>query len=231
MIQGGGGGPGENDTTGLLVRSTSTRWTKGSIIAVDAGVHLSAIEDIVRQHLPNAIRASAPTRSSGRLLPPVPTMSPGKTRDSSKDKNHLKFFSPIAEARGSRAPSPSREVKKNYVLKSGPFSDLMVPYESPASIASYMLRNLISTIVITHPHLDHLSGFTINTAALGGSRKKIIAGLPKTIEAIKTHIFNDVIWPNMSDEDGGIVFIVPRNDRTLILGGEYLVPLEQRLSC
>lgn len=34
--------------------------------------------------------------------------------------------------------------------------------------------------------------------------KKRIAALPHTIAAIRKHIFNDFIWPNLSDEDGGV---------------------------
>lgn len=63
----------------------------------------------------------------------------------------------------------------------------------------------MSTYLITHPHLDHLSGFVINTAAFHNtSRPKKLAGLPSTVNAIKLHLFNDVIWPNLTDEDGGV---------------------------
>lgn len=43
----------------------------------------------------------------------------------------------------------------------------------------------------------------VNTAAFQGSRPKRLAGLPKTIEAFKNHIFNNIIWPNLSDENNG----------------------------
>lgn len=66
-----------------------------------------------------------------------------------------------------------------------------------------MHRNLIDTYLITHPHLDHIAGFVINTAGLPGSRPKRLAGLPSTIAAFKNHIFNNVIWPNLSDENNG----------------------------
>lgn len=94
------------------------------------------------------------------------------------------------------------------LLTSGPFADLEVPFESVKGNAAYFMRNLISTYLITHPHLDHISGFAINTASFQHtSRPKRIAALPSTIDAIKNHIFNDVIWPNMSDEDGGVGFV------------------------
>lgn len=43
----------------------------------------------------------------------------------------------------------------------------------------------------------------VNTAALPGTRPKRIAALPKTIDAFKKHIFNNIIWPNLSDENNG----------------------------
>jgi len=64
---------------------------------------------------------------------------------------------------------------------------------------------LVSTYLITHPHLDHLSGFAVNTASFQHTyQPKCLAALPSTIDAVKDHIFNDVIWPNLSDEDGGV---------------------------
>ena len=94
------------------------------------------------------------------------------------------------------------------LLTTGAFADLEVPFESAKANAAYFMRNLISTYLITHPHLDHIAGFAINTASFQHtSRPKRIAALPGTINAIKNHIFNDVIWPNMSDEDGGVGFV------------------------
>jgi cAMP phosphodiesterase len=72
----------------------------------------------------------------------------------------------------------------------------------------HVLRSYISAYLITHPHLDHLAGFAINTAAFHAtSRPKTVAALPSTVEAMKRHIFNDVIWPNLTDEDGGVGFV------------------------
>ncbi|RYP13534.1 hypothetical protein DL765_006856 [Monosporascus sp. GIB2] len=64
-------------------------------------------------------------------------------------------------------------------------------------------EHILDTYLITHPHLDHISGFVINTAGLPGTRQKRLAGLPSTISAFKSHIFNNVIWPNLSDENNG----------------------------
>ena len=92
--------------------------------------------------------------------------------------------------------------KRPVTLQNGPFKGLEIPHNKAKSNAAHITRTLIGTYLITHPHLDHISGFVVNTA-LPGSRPKVLAGLPSTIEAFKNHIFNNVIWPNLSDENNG----------------------------
>lgn len=95
------------------------------------------------------------------------------------------------------------ELALPYVLRTGPFAGLKVHSASAKTNAAKIQGDLIDTYLITHPHLDHISGFVINTAGLAGPRRKKLAGLPSTIQALKTHIFNNIIWPNLSDEDHG----------------------------
>ena len=104
------------------------------------------------------------------------------------------------------------------VLESGPFAGLRFPHISAKANALYFFRELLHAFLITHPHLDHLSGMGINTPALEyGREAKAIVALPAAIDAIKTHIFNDAIWPNLSDEGhGGVGFVTYRR---LIEGG------------
>lgn len=108
--------------------------------------------------------------------------------------------SPSEEGGDTPEPSP---LSLPYTLTTGPFAGLEVPYASAAANASFVQSALVDTYLITHPHLDHISGFVINTAGLPGTRPKRLAGLPSTISAFKTHIFNNVIWPNLSDENNG----------------------------
>lgn len=90
-------------------------------------------------------------------------------------------------------------------LKEGAFAGLPFPHASARANALHVVREHISTYLITHPHLDHVSGFVINTAAFHNtSRPKRLAALPFTVNAIKTHIFNNIIWPNLTDEEGGV---------------------------
>ena len=191
--------------TGLLVRSTATNWAKGSVLAVDAGTHLAAIVEIFQEHLPHAVPAvpSDFTVSNGnRNVRPRATSSAAQGSRSLRQSN--------SEFNNDRPSTPSRQMDETSAqcLTTGPFADLEVPFETVKANAAFFMRNLISTYLITHPHLDHISGFAINTASFQHtSRPKRIAALPSTIDAIKTHIFNDVIWPNMSDEDGGVGFV------------------------
>jgi cAMP phosphodiesterase len=153
-FKGSGGGPLENNITAFLVRSLASDWTRGSVVAVDAGVHLSAIKTILEQTQPEGLG-----QRDGLSLP--------------------------------------------HTLTTGPFAGLQVPNATADANAAHIHKTLIETYLITHPHLDHIAGFVVNTAGLPGSRPKRIAGLPSTITALKTHIFNNVIWPNLSDENNG----------------------------
>lgn len=103
-------------------------------------------------------------------------------------------------------PSSDLEPMPSYrTLTRGPFAGVAFPNESARANALHIVREHVSTYLITHPHLDHVSGFVINTAAFHNtSRPKRLAALPFTVNAIKTHIFNNILWPNLTDEDGGV---------------------------
>jgi hypothetical protein len=132
-----------------LVRSTSTSWSKSSVVAVDAGTLLAGIVRILDQTLT--------------------TDEEGKA-----------------------------------VVNDGPLVGLQPPHKTSHANAAYIFREVIASVLITHPHLDHLSGLAINTPIVEASNgPKTVAGLPSTISAMKYHMFNDIIWPNLSDEDGG----------------------------
>jgi cAMP phosphodiesterase len=153
IVLGSGGGPQESNVTAFLVRSVAQEWRRGSMVAVDAGVHLSVITRLIRE-----ATAALPADDA--------TGAPRK-------------------------------------LTTGPFAGLPLPHSSIDANAAHVTNSLVDTFLITHPHLDHISGFVINTAGLPGTRPKKLAGLPSTIQAFKTHIFNNIIWPNLSDENNG----------------------------
>jgi cAMP phosphodiesterase len=94
------------------------------------------------------------------------------------------------------------------VLTGGPFAGVSFPCASARANALHIVKEHVATYLITHPHLDHLAAFAINTAAFHNtSRPKKLAALPFTVHAIKQHIFNDIIWPNLTDEDSGVGFV------------------------
>ncbi len=112
--------------------------------------------------------------------------------------------------------SPAVGPNGKVTLVDGPFEGLELPHSSPKANACYVTHQLIDTYLITHPHLDHICGFVVNTASLSNARTKVLAGLEPTIEAFKTHIFNNVIWPNLTDENSGVGLVTYRR---LVEGG------------
>jgi cAMP phosphodiesterase len=197
IIKGSGGGPSEDNVTGFLVRSTATQWSKNSVIAVDAGSHLASITRILEEDFP---LVSDPD-------PPVPLARNGNGNGNGGDvESPSPGTAPSDYDSGFETPISEREVPVTITtLIKGAFAGLPFPHASARANALHVVREHVSTYLITHPHLDHVSGFVINTAAFHNtSRPKRLAALPFTIDAIKRHIFNNVIWPNLTDEDGGV---------------------------
>lgn len=110
---------------------------------------------------------------------------------------HLSAITRLIEA--SQPPNPT---SLPFTLTDGPFAGLSLPHRR-ADVNAQHIVSMVDSYLITHPHLDHIAGFVINTAGPPGARPKKLAGLPETIHAFKTHIFNNVIWPNLSDENNG----------------------------
>lgn len=86
-------------------------------------------------------------------------------------------------------------IKKAVELDS--FNDMTFSRDSGISVEGQILRNHIKAYLISHAHLDHVTGLIISSAA--DSRKTII-GIPRTIEYIRDHLFNWKVWPNFGDE-------------------------------
>lgn len=174
-----------------------SKWSKNSILAVDAGTHLASITRILEQHFPTVVQ-NTPTSSRVRFEDSETSPSPTTTSsqvESSDAGSEISW----------RSSSPQPTIT---TLNAGAFAGLPFPYASARANAVHVVREHVATYLITHPHLDHLSGFVINTAAFHNTSKpKRLAALPFTVNSIKTHIFNDVIWPNLTDEDGGVGFV------------------------
>lgn len=190
--------------TGFLVRSTAAKWAKNSVLAVDAGSHLASITRILANDFPLAsahVVKERPRPRSGNgngngneSIREIDSPSPGTAPVSVSDDSELD--SPSSE------PEPALTFT---TLERGAFAGLPFPHECARANALHVVREHVSTYLITHPHLDHVSGFVINTAAFHNtSRPKRLAALPFTVNAIKAHIFNNIVWPNLTDEDGGV---------------------------
>ncbi|KAF1976173.1 hypothetical protein BU23DRAFT_578582 [Bimuria novae-zelandiae CBS 107.79] len=195
--RGSGGGPSEDNVSGFLVRSTATKWAKNSVLAVDAGSHLASITRILANDFPVA---SKPVSKS----PPKPRNGSGDGHEPDAPSPGAAWSSDVES--GLDSPLSDLEPLPIYTtLEKGPFAGLPFPNETARANALHVVREQVSTYLITHPHLDHVSGFVINTAAFHNtSRPKRLAALSFTVSAIKTHIFNNIVWPNLTDEDGGV---------------------------
>ncbi|WP_062308158.1 3',5'-cyclic-nucleotide phosphodiesterase [Polynucleobacter sinensis] len=58
----------------------------------------------------------------------------------------------------------------------------------------------IDYLFLTHSHLDHICSLPLMLDAVGVNRPKplIVYGIAHTIQALRSHIFNDVIWPDFT---------------------------------
>ena len=58
----------------------------------------------------------------------------------------------------------------------------------------------VDDVLLTHSHLDHVAALPLMVDAVAAQRSAPlrIHALPGTIEALKAHIFNGVIWPDFS---------------------------------
>lgn len=82
----------------------------------------------------------------------------------------------------------------------------------------------IDHVLLTHSHLDHVAALPlmVDTVALQRSRPLQVHALAPTIAALKTHIFNNVMWPDFgripSPDNPSIVFHEIQVGQTLQLG-------------
>ena len=119
---------------------------------------------------------------------------------------------------GARARTTSLLVDHDILLDAGTgVEDLSV--EELASI---------DHVFLTHSHLDHIAALPLLVDSVGGlrSRPLVVHALPETILALKTHIFNWVIWPDFTEiphyERPWMVFEPIGIDSTVELAGRWV---------
>ena len=82
----------------------------------------------------------------------------------------------------------------------------------------------IDYLFLTHSHLDHICSLPFILDAVGVHRTKplTVFGIEHSINALKEHIFNNVIWPDFtkipSPEKPSVIFKEIRLDETITLG-------------
>lgn len=89
----------------------------------------------------------------------------------------------------------------------------------------------IRSVLISHPHMDHvrdLATLADNRCQQGGSTLDIV-GIPATIDALRRHFFNDVIWPDFTriDSEGSptVRFVEVRPNEPSEVEGHEVIPI------
>lgn len=108
-----------------------------------------------------------------------------------RNKNEENF---IALDAGTILPGIKAGLKKNN------FKGITIPKDTEWSDTGYIFREKIKGYLISHGHLDHISGLVISSTE---DTKKDIYGLKSTIETLKNNVFNWKLWPNFTNEGEG----------------------------
>lgn len=88
----------------------------------------------------------------------------------------------------------------------------------------------IDHVFISHPHLDHIAGLALLIDAVFGKRSKplTVYATAEVLHALKTHVFNWVIWPDFSGlpnaENPVMQYQEISAGATLKLGGKTITP-------
>lgn len=80
-------------------------------------------------------------------------------------------------------------------MKANPFRELLDSSTVDTYTHASSIFNSISTYLITHPHLDHVTSLVVNTPGI--ISPKTVVGLENTTTALVRNLFNDIVWPNM----------------------------------
>lgn len=71
------------------------------------------------------------------------------------------------------------------------------PVDSQLHPACDLFINQIKAFLISHAHLDHIVALVVNSQI---DKHKYILGIDPTIDNLRDHIFNGLIWPNYGNE-------------------------------
>ncbi len=82
-------------------------------------------------------------------------------------------------------------------IPSAEYAKIGIKTVAGQSLAATLLTQHVKTYLISHAHLDHISGLVMCSTI--DSHKEILGSNP-TIDNLRDHIFNWQIWPNLADE-------------------------------
>jgi len=102
----------------------------------------------------------------------------------------------------------------------GSFDTVQVPPAAAVTLDGWILQEHIKAYVLSHAHLDHISGLILNSP---DDHQKPILGLDATIDILRDHMFNWQVWPNFGNE-GRAPQLHKYAYTRLVPGQEYAIP-------
>lgn len=179
------------NNSGYLIKSVQTPWQDHSMITVDAGTLAAGIHDILRNQL---------------LLDNVQSsVEAARISSLGEDAEHIHAQGGISEYYRNffATNTPHIQIQhpaKGTTIKNRIFPNEALPCASPWSNTWHIVNNLLSSVLITHPHMDHIAGLVINSSNFNFFKPKHVGGLHYTLDSLRAHVFNGVVWPNMTNE-------------------------------
>lgn len=99
------------------------------------------------------------------------------------------------------------------------------------SMLSLEEQTRIRSVLVSHPHMDHvrdLATLADNRCQQGGATLDIV-GVPATIDALRKHFFNDIIWPDFtlidSKEGPTVRFVEVQPNQVADVDGYQVTPI------
>jgi len=89
----------------------------------------------------------------------------------------------------------------------------------------------IQHVFLTHSHIDHTVSLPLLIDTLFGEvdHPLTVHGTQETIDAVRTHIFNWVMWPDFSEipskENPSLIFKIIEHDQEVVMGDRSFLPI------